>query len=86
MKCSTALSRRQGAPYLVWRYSKGKGKYYIFADRTGFGGFILMASNDIKETGTPGWQSIVGLAALQDIAQFLNLDQILLEPGSELPS
>lgn len=84
------LNRQQhggkGPPYLVWRYSRGKGKYYIFADRTGFGAFILMASNDLKETGTPGWQSVVGLAALQDIAQFLNLDTILLEPGSELPS
>jgi hypothetical protein len=29
---------------------------------------------------------MVGLAALEDIAQFLNLDTIMLEPGSELPS
>lgn len=84
------LDRQQrggkGQPYVVWRYNKGKGKWYIFGDRTGFGGYVLLASNDLKEAGTPGWQRMVGLAALEDIAQFLNLDTIMLEPGSELPS
>ena len=40
-------------PYEVWRYSKGKGNYYIFADLTGVGGFKLMNSNDVKEVGDP---------------------------------
>ena len=26
-------------PYEVWSYAKGKGDYYIFADRSGFGAF-----------------------------------------------
>ena len=79
------LDRQQqgkAPPYLVWRYSKGKGRYYIFADRTGFGAYNLISSNDIQETGIPGWQKIVGLEALQDIARFLNLDKIEIDPGS----
>jgi GWxTD domain-containing protein len=68
--------------YLVWRYSRGKGRYYIFADRTGFGAYNLIASNDIQETGIPGWQQILGLDALTDIARFLNLDKIEIDPGS----
>jgi GWxTD domain-containing protein len=68
-------------PYEVWRYSRGKGSYYIFADRTGVGGFKLMSTNDVKEIGDPQWQRILGLPALEDIANFLNLDRIELAPG-----
>jgi GWxTD domain-containing protein len=68
-------------PYEVWRYSKGKGNYYIFADLTGVGGFKLMNSNDVKEVGDPNWQKILGVPALEDIAQWLNLDRIELDRG-----
>ncbi len=40
-------------PYEVWRYSRGKGRYFIFADRSGYGAFKLMASNDLRRPGTP---------------------------------
>lgn len=69
-------------PYEVWKYSKGKGAYYVFADRTGVGGFKLLYSNDIKELGDPNWQKILGVKALEDIAQYLNLDRIELDRGS----
>ncbi len=68
-------------PYEVWRYSKGKGNYYIFADLTGVGGFKLMNSNDVREVGDPNWQKILGVPALEDIAQWLNLDRIELDRG-----
>lgn len=79
------LDRKQqgmAPPYLVWRYSRGKGRYYVFADRTGFGGYKMISTNDIQETGLPGWQKIIGFEGLQDIARFLNLDRIELDPGS----
>jgi len=69
-------------PYEVWRYSRGKGRYYIFADRTGVGGFKLMSSNELQEVGDPNWQSILGIAALGDIARYLNLDRIELDRGA----
>ena len=68
-------------PYEVWRYSKGKGNYYIFADLTGVGGFKLMNSSDVREVGDPNWQKILGVPALEDIAQWLNLDRIELDRG-----
>jgi GWxTD domain-containing protein len=79
------LDRQQqgtAPPYQVWRYSKGKGQYYIFADRTGFGAYTLLSSNDLQEAGIPAWQRTLGLQAVQDIARFLNVDQIVLDPGT----
>jgi len=69
-------------PYEVWRYSRGKGRYYIFADRTGVGGFRLMSSNELQEVGDPNWQRILGIPALEDIARYLNLDRIELDRGA----
>ena len=66
-------------PYEVWRYSKGKGNYYIFADRSGVGNFKLMKSNDVKEVGDPNWTRILGVPALEDIAEYLNLDRLELD-------
>jgi GWxTD domain-containing protein len=68
-------------PYEVWNYSRARGRYYIFADLTGIGGFKLMSSNDVKELGYPSWQRVLGLDALEDIAIYLNLDRIELERG-----
>jgi len=68
-------------PYEVWRYSKGKGRYYIFADRSGVGGFTLLSSNDLQQVGDPNWQRILGVQALEDIARVLNLDRIELDRG-----
>ena len=71
-------------PYEVWRYSKGKGNYYIFADRSGVGNFKLMKSNDVKEVGDPNWTRILGVPALEDIAEYLNLDRLELDRASGL--
>jgi hypothetical protein len=55
-------------------YRRGKERYYIFADRTGFGVYQLIASNDLKQTGLPGYREILGGEALQDISRWLGLD------------
>ena len=68
-------------PYEVWQYSKGKGNWYIFADLTGVGAFKLMNSSDVKELKDPNWQTILGVDALEDIAQWLSLDRIELDRG-----
>jgi GWxTD domain-containing protein len=62
--------------YEVWSYAKGKGSYYIFADRSGFGAYNLLHSSDIKEPGVPGWMEILGPAALEDVGRFLGIDLI----------
>ncbi len=68
-------------PYEVWRYQRGKELYFVFADRTGFGGYKLMASNDLKETQRPGYREILGREALQDISRWLGIDLFRDESG-----
>jgi GWxTD domain-containing protein len=60
--------------YEVWSYAKGRGYYYIFADRSGFGAFTLIHTNDLKETGLPGWADLLGAPAVADVGQFLGVD------------
>lgn len=61
-------------PYEVWRYTKGKGSYYIFADRTGFGAYQLIFSNDLREPGIPSWSEVIGRKAVDDAGEFLGVD------------
>jgi len=62
-------------PYQVWRYSRGKDRFFIFVDRTGFGAYKLAASNDMKERGgIPGYGELLGVEALQDISRWLGID------------
>jgi GWxTD domain-containing protein len=63
-------------PYEVWSYAKGRGNYYIFADRSGFGAFNLLNSDDLKETGVPGWGEILGGPAVDEISRFLGVDLV----------
>jgi GWxTD domain-containing protein len=65
-------------PYEVWRYSKGKGAYYIFADRTGFGAYQLIFSNDLREPGIPSWSEVIGRKAVDDAGEFLGVDLFAL--------
>ena len=68
-------------PYEIWNYASGKGSYYIFADRSGFGAYTLIHSNDLKEAGLPGWGDIIGRPAIADARRFLGVD--LLESRNE---
>jgi GWxTD domain-containing protein len=61
-------------PYEVWRYSTGKGAYYIFADRTGFGAYQLIFSNDLREPGIPSWSEVIGRKAVDEAGEFLGVD------------
>ncbi len=63
-------------PYEVWSYASGKGYYYIFADRSGFGAYTLINSNDLQESGVPGWGEILGGPAMADAGRFLGIDLI----------
>jgi GWxTD domain-containing protein len=62
-------------PYEVWRFRRGKDRYYIFADRSnGVGIYELIHSNDVKEIGQPNWREVVLEPAVQDIGRFLGID------------
>jgi GWxTD domain-containing protein len=66
-------------PYEVWRYTRGKGYYYIFVDRTGFGAYQLIYSNDPTEAGVANWTGILGRRAVGDVGQFLGVDLFAME-------
>jgi GWxTD domain-containing protein len=61
-------------PYLVWRYSRGRGNYYIFVDRTGVGHYALVHTNDRSEVGIPSWMEIMTPDAVRDAGRYLGED------------
>ncbi|HEU4800780.1 MAG TPA: GWxTD domain-containing protein [Gemmatimonadales bacterium] len=64
----------EAPPYEVWRYTRGKSRYYIFADLTGFGAFKLIQTNDNRETGLPHWRDIITEFGVRDAGLFLGVD------------
>ena len=73
------LDRRlegRSVPYEVWRYRRGKDRYYVFADRaSGLGIYQLIFSNDVKENSLTNWQEILHKEdAVIDIERFLGID------------
>jgi GWxTD domain-containing protein len=89
---SDVLDRRtslgKAPPYTVWRFSRGKDLYYIFADRSGFGNYQLVKTNDLKENGLAGYADLLGGSALQDISRWLGIDlfQGDINRGAENPT
>jgi GWxTD domain-containing protein len=63
-----------GAAFEVWKYTRGKARYYIFADRTGFGGYQLIYSNDVSEPKAPAWGSVLSRRGLAEAGNFLGVD------------
>jgi GWxTD domain-containing protein len=85
---SEVLDRRvagQAPPYQVWRYTQAKDQYYLFVDRTGFGAYKLMFTNDLRETSNPGFREIIGPDALQDVSRFLGIDLFFEESQGRAP-
>jgi GWxTD domain-containing protein len=80
------LDRRMAGkspPYQVWRYTRTRENYYLFIDRTGFGAYKLMFTNDLKETSNPNFRDILDAEALQDVSRFLGIDLILNSAGGQ---
>jgi GWxTD domain-containing protein len=64
--------------YEVWRYTRERNRYYIFADRTGFGAFNLIATNDLHEAGLANWREILGYDAVEDVGRYLGINFLAL--------
>ena len=60
-------------PYEVWKYTRDRGRYYVFLDRSGFGHYVLIGSNDRREAGLQNWQGYLQGENYQDVAHFLGL-------------
>lgn len=59
-------------PYEVWKYTRGRARWYVFYDRSGLGNYELIGSNDVRETvGQTGWESYLGPEGSQDVRAFI---------------
>jgi GWxTD domain-containing protein len=68
------LSSGKAPPYEVWRYTRQRNSYYVFADRTRLDSYVLLCSNDLKEQCRNDWREVLGEDAVRDIGQFLGID------------
>lgn len=64
----------EAPPYEVWRFTRGRSRYFVFADLTGFGAFKLIQTNDTRETGLPNWREIITEDGVRDVGYFLGVD------------
>jgi len=68
-------SESKAPPYEVWRYNRGKQRWYIFADLSnGFGSYRVMNSSDLTEPRRADWREIMTEEAVRDAGRFLNVD------------
>ncbi|HEV8122826.1 MAG TPA: GWxTD domain-containing protein [Gemmatimonadales bacterium] len=61
-------------PYQIWRYTRRRDTWYVFADRSGMGNYKLVQTNDRFEVGIPGWKEIMTLDAVREIGLYLGVD------------
>ena len=52
-------SSDRAPPYVLWRYTQGRPRFFIFADRTRYGIYSLIKSNDLQEPGRGDWAEIL---------------------------
>lgn len=61
-------------PYEAWRFTRGRARWYVFMDETGFGHYVLVGTDDRRESSRQRWQVSLGPDGTRDVYQFLNLD------------
>lgn len=78
----TVFPSRERAPeFEIWRYSQGRGNWYIFADRSNFGNFELLKTNDQAEVSAPNWCEILTPQVVQREVE-PNLGQQFVDLGT----
>lgn len=68
------LRRPEAQPraFEVWLYTRDRSLYYVFWDQTGFGHYVLLATNDRLETSAdPAWESRLGADNAREILGFI---------------
>ncbi len=64
----------QTAAVEVWRYTRGRNRFYIFMDRTRLGAYQLLHSNEVTEPGRPDWQTQLGFYGVEAVERFLGIN------------
>ncbi len=60
-------------PFEVWKYTRGRQRYYVFQDQSGVGHYVLIGTNDRFETGLQNWEHELAGEDYQDVARFLGI-------------
>jgi GWxTD domain-containing protein len=63
-------------PLEVWKYTRGRSRYYIFGDRSNFGNWRMLHSDDLKEPGAPDWEEQLGYYGLEAVGQYLGINLV----------
>jgi GWxTD domain-containing protein len=58
-------------PYEAWKYTRGRMRYYVFFDHSGFGTYVLIGSNDVREPSQMDWEGYLGREGALDVRQFI---------------
>jgi GWxTD domain-containing protein len=63
-------------PFVVWKYTRDRPRWYVFFDQTGLGHFALLATSDRHENGyrQTGWESVLGPDGTREAYAFLGMD------------
>jgi len=64
------------APYEVWKYTRGRQRYYVFWDESGMGVYRLILTNDRHEVGVQNWGSMLGTEDSIDVVRYLGLSTV----------
>jgi GWxTD domain-containing protein len=65
------LPQGRAPRWTAWRYTHGRGRYYVFVDRTGVGNWVLLTTDDRFESTLPGWQDILTPDAVRELGQYV---------------
>jgi GWxTD domain-containing protein len=76
------MQRPMASPkaFEVWKYTRERQRYYVFMDQSGVGHYVLLGTNDRRETGLPNWEKSLSPEDYQDVARFLGLSDQLQQP------
>jgi GWxTD domain-containing protein len=61
------------APFEIWKYTRGRQRYYVFRDRSGLGTYQLIFTNDRQEIGLQDWGHLMGTSDSTDVMRFLGI-------------
>ncbi len=67
-------------PFEVWKYTRGRARYYVFQDQSSLGHYVLIGTNDRREPGQQVWEQYLSGEDYQDVARFLGLSQDQQQP------
>ena len=69
MKRPAAVPR----PYEAWKFTRNQQRWYVFQDQTGLGHYVLIGTNDRRESSRMNWQVLLDRQSVIDVYGFLGL-------------